>query len=79
VRGSFRRLEHDHLFVSVGAGTCVTEILDFEAPFGILGRIAERLVLARHMRQFLGERNRIVKAVAESDEWRRFLPVTPDH
>jgi hypothetical protein len=46
---------------------------DGTAPLGILGRIAERLVLRRYMTRFLQARNAVLKRAAESDEWRAFL------
>lgn len=74
VRGAFRRFDHDHFFGPDGGGTAVTETFDFEAPFGWIGRVAERLVLTGHLRRFLETRNRVIKRVAESDEWRAYLP-----
>ena len=45
----------------------------FEAPLGILGIIAEKLVLEWYMRRFLESRNARLKALAEGDEWSRFF------
>ena len=45
----------------------------YESPLGILGRIADRLFLARYLRSFLIERNRVIKATAESGTWRQYL------
>ena len=45
----------------------------FEAPGGPLGRLVDRLLLTRYLERFLLERNRMLKQVAESDEWKRFL------
>ena len=74
VRGAFRRFDHDHYFEPSGdGGTVMREVFDYEAPLGPLGRLAERLFLTRYMRHFLEERNRHVKAAAESGDWRRFL------
>jgi hypothetical protein len=36
------------------------------APFGVLGRLVDRLVLERHMRGLLETRNRWLKAEAEA-------------
>lgn len=49
------------------------EELDFDAPFGLIGRIAERIFLTRYMRELLTGRGEAVKRVAESDEWRQYL------
>jgi hypothetical protein len=49
------------------------DVFDYAAPFGSLGRVAEWLFLSRYMRRFLEERNRLIKAVAESEDWRKFV------
>jgi ligand-binding SRPBCC domain-containing protein len=72
--GAFRRFDHDRWFEPDGGGTLVRERFDFEAPLGILGRLAERLFLTRYMTRLLTERNAVVKAVAESEDWRAYLP-----
>jgi len=74
VRGAFRRFDHDHWFAPEGRGTRVREVFDYEAPLGILGRIAERLFLTRYMRRFLAERMAVVRSVAESERWVEFIP-----
>ena len=50
------------------------DTFDFDAPLGLLGHLANWLFLTRHMRKFLLVRNDALKAVAESDRWRRYLP-----
>lgn len=73
--GPLARLDHDHFFAAEGAEvTVMRDVFDFAAPGGPFGRLAERLFLLRHFRRFLETRNRELKAVAESDAWRRFLP-----
>ena len=47
----------------------------FAAPLPLLGLLAEKLVLERYMQKFLVHRNAILKQVAESDQWRKLLPV----
>ena len=51
------------------------DVLRFEAPFGLLGSIAEVLVLKRHLRRFLIRRNQAIRKVAESspEGWRAFI------
>jgi ligand-binding SRPBCC domain-containing protein len=72
-RGAFRRMDHDHYFQEVGNITVMRDVIDFTAPLGLLGWVADRLVLRRHLRQFLIERNAVLKRVAEGDDWRRFV------
>ena len=74
LRGAFARLRHDHYFDADDGGTVMRDVLDYAAPLGPLGRLAERLFLTAYLRRFLTARNRALKAVAESDaEWRRFV------
>ncbi|MEZ4309047.1 MAG: hypothetical protein R3F14_13500 [Polyangiaceae bacterium] len=53
------------------------DVFDYDSPLGPLGRLANMLFLERYMRRLLVERNRIVKEVAESDQWRAYLPSSP--
>jgi ligand-binding SRPBCC domain-containing protein len=73
VRGAFKRFAHDHDFEEVEGGTIMRDRFDYDAPFGPLGALAEQLFLTRYMRRFLEERARVVKRVAESEEWKRYL------
>ena len=67
IRGVFRFLEHDHFFEpDESGGTVMVDVMRFQAPLGLLGWLAERLFLARHLRRFLQQRNLALKAMAES-------------
>jgi ligand-binding SRPBCC domain-containing protein len=65
-KGSFKRLRHTHTFQELNGMTVMTDVLEFEAPLGPLGFIAERLVLKRYMRRFLEHRNLELKRLAEA-------------
>jgi ligand-binding SRPBCC domain-containing protein len=62
VRGPFHRFRHEHLFEPVDGGSRMTDIVEFEAPAGWLGRLGERLVLASYLRTLIEERNRYLAA-----------------
>jgi ligand-binding SRPBCC domain-containing protein len=64
VRGPFRAFRHEHLFTAAGDGTLMTDQVAFTAPFGVLGRLAERVVLRRYLAQLIGARNRYLAAAA---------------
>src|SRR5713226_1430526 len=66
VRGAFRELTHLHEFVPQPPGTLMIDLFAFRAPLGILGKLAERLVLTRYMKGLLLTRNRYLKQVAEA-------------
>ena len=75
VRGMFRFFEHDHFFEATPQGTLMRDVLRFSAPLGLLGRVAERLALRRHLDRFLRQRNSFIKTVAESadERWKAYL------
>lgn len=74
VFGAFKDMRHLHRFEMVDERqTLMIDELAFRAPMGALGRFAEWLFLTRYMRRFLVERNRVLKELAESDQWARYL------
>jgi ligand-binding SRPBCC domain-containing protein len=73
VQGPFRRMEHHHYFQPSSDSTAMRDEFTFASPFGIVGRFADWLFLERHMRRFLIERNRIIKATAESEAWTSYI------
>jgi len=64
-RGAFRSFVHDHYFESDGARTKMIDALAFSAPLGILGRIAEKLVLRRYLMRLLTVRAAVIKEAIE--------------
>lgn len=75
ISGIFSMMKHDHLFRSEEGGTVMEDLFEFKAPLGVLGSLAEKLFLARYMKEFLLTRNEALKNLAESNHWRRFLEV----
>ena len=73
-KGMFKSFVHDHFFVAIDDGTLMRDELRFAAPLGMLGTIAEIILLKRYLAGFLMERNVLIKRAAESDAWRRFIP-----
>jgi ligand-binding SRPBCC domain-containing protein len=73
VRGAFARFLHDHHFDATESGTRMIDELDFSAPLGPLGRLAEQMFLTAYLTRFLEQRSQVLKALAESDGWQRFV------
>lgn len=65
VRSAFKRLRHEHDFHPRDGGTLMVDTLDWVAPFGLLGRLADRLFLERHMRWFVSTKQHALKGIAE--------------
>jgi ligand-binding SRPBCC domain-containing protein len=76
VKGAFQRMRHEHHFRHQSNITVMTDLFEFESPFGRLGRMVNQLVLTEYMKRFLLQRNAAIKRVAESDQWKQFLPQT---
>src|SRR5882724_12863235 len=63
VTGPFKRWRHGHHFEPDGnGGTVMRDIVDFNAPLGPLGTIAEIIVLSRYMPRLIRVRNNHIKA-----------------
>ena len=73
IKGAFKSFRHEHHFKIRENKVLVTDIFDYKAPFGVLGNIADVLFLKNYMKNFLKERNRIVKNFAETDKWKKVL------
>ncbi len=58
VKGPFRRFRHVHEFNEDASGSVMVDRIEFEAPFGVVGRAVEKLVLARYMKNLIESRNR---------------------
>lgn len=66
VNGPFKWLRHMHDFKGVPNGTLMVDVLEWEAPLGAVGRIADALFLKRHMRWFVVTKQRHLKQIAEA-------------
>ncbi|HYL11698.1 MAG TPA: SRPBCC family protein [Terriglobales bacterium] len=72
-RGVFKSYCHDHHFEVWKSGTTMLDVVEFEAPLGLLGRLAEKFVIKRRMQKLLERRNAFIKQTAEAAQWRKYL------
>ena len=66
VRGPFRRFRHEHVFEPLNGSTQMTDILTFDAPLGVVGRVTGRLVLLPYLRRLIQQRNHHLKRLLEA-------------
>ena len=60
--GPYKLWHHQHLITSVPGGVMMTDIVYYQPPFGILGRIANRFAIRRQLRAIFDfRRKRIVE------------------
>jgi ligand-binding SRPBCC domain-containing protein len=64
-RGAFQSMTHTHLFFDAPDGTLMRDCLEFSAPLGLLGRLAEWLVLRRYMLSLIQRHQRALREMAE--------------
>lgn len=73
VSGAFSEFKHEHHFADSNDGTLMTDYFDYKAPLGIFGKLADKVFLEKYMTDLLTQRNRIVKAFAESEKWKQIF------
>ncbi len=66
-RGVFRALTHEHTFTESPAGVLMTDRLRWTSPLGLLGRVADALIVERHLEWFLRRKQTNLKLLAEGD------------
>lgn len=66
IKGHFKFFRHEHSFVSQNGKTVMIDLLQYETPFGIFGKLFDRLVLKNYMTNLLQTRNEFLKNLAEN-------------
>ncbi len=66
--GKFKSFKHEHTFVEKDGKTVMIDNLNYETPFGIFGRLFDKILLKNHLTNFIIERNRILKELAENQK-----------
>lgn len=72
-KGIFSGFKHEHFFSDFNGVTIMTDFFNYKSPFGILGKLADKLFLEKYMTELLTKRNRIVKEFAETDKWKKII------
>jgi hypothetical protein len=79
IHGRFASFSHDHHFVQQSDGDVrLSDELRLTMPWEILGSIVGKIVLAPDIRDLLHRRFALLKQIAESNEWKKYLPDSND-
>ena len=73
IKNAFKRIKHDHYFEIQNGAVVMTDYFLFESPFGMAGRIFDKLILTTYLKKFLVERNQAIKDFAETDKLKQLL------
>ena len=65
LKGTFKSLKHQHIFKEKEGSTVMIDIFEFESPCGIFGKLFNKFFLRNYMKNFLLERNKIIKNTAQ--------------
>ena len=65
VSGTFKSFKHEHIFQQKGNQTLMIDKFYFQSPYGIIGKLANRLFLKKYMTNLLKTRNQLLKIEAE--------------
>lgn len=71
--GIFKFIVHDHYFEQSSGKVIMKDIFSFKSPFGLLGRVFDKLVLKKYLTKFLIERNNLIKEYAETTKWKQVI------
>ena len=64
--GKFKSFKHEHFFEEKNGVTIMKDKLQYEIPFGFFGQLFDFMFLKKHLKNFLLERNKVLKELAES-------------
>ena len=67
-KGHFKSFKHEHIFEQKENQTIMTDILDYETPFGFIGKLFDKLLLENHLTNFIIYRNAILKELSENHQ-----------
>jgi ligand-binding SRPBCC domain-containing protein len=65
LKGQFKSFKHQHFFEQKENYVEVTDLLEYETPFGIFGQLFDKLLLKKHLTNFIIHRNAVLKNLAE--------------
>ena len=66
LKGAFKSMKHTHLFIEKNGKTMMIDHFEFESPMGIVGKFFDIIFLKNYLRNFLLDRNRMIRETAES-------------
>lgn len=73
LEGAFKMIRHDHIFEKAGDKTVMKDMFEFDSPGGVFGAMFNKLVLIKYLRGLLVKRNKMIKEIAEGNQWKTIL------
>jgi ligand-binding SRPBCC domain-containing protein len=73
VKGDFKSFHHEHHFKTADNGTIMIDLVNFESPYGTIGKIVNSIFLTSYIEKLLRKRNAVIKDYAETQKWKAIL------
>ncbi len=61
VRGPYKVWEHTHSFIETSAGVMMIDIVNYELPLGVLGKLAEKLYVNKKIESIFDYRKEVLE------------------
>lgn len=66
IKGHFKFFRHEHSFVTQNGKTVMIDLVQYETPFGIFGKLLDKFTLKNYMTNLIRTRNEFLKNLAEN-------------
>lgn len=66
-RSPFKFWRHEHAFLPLPEGTMLRDTIEYELPFGPLGKLMDRLLVSRDLDQMFEHRHRVTRQALNRD------------
>lgn len=73
IKGDLKSFLHEHHFKAVDNGTIMIDLIEFESPYGIIGKLFNKFYLKDYLEKLLLKRNEVIKEYAEGMKWKAIL------
>lgn len=71
--GDFKSFCHGHYFKPTDNGTIMIDVVEFESPYAIIGKLFNQFYLRKYLEQLLLKRNEVIKEYAQGTKWKAIL------
>lgn len=65
IEGRFKSFRHQHYFEQKEDGVHMKDVITYQTPYGIFGKLFDKLLLKKHLTDFIENRNSILKKELE--------------
>lgn len=73
VRGDLISYRHVHHFKKADNGTIMIDLVDYEMPRDILGKMIGKFFIHKYFQGIIQRRNQLIRSYAESEKWKPLL------